>query len=105
MMYSSNLFAPLPVGGSRGRDSVLLPNGRNRGLNVAVSGDWAGGAPDQARALVTRMARLPGYTNTWKLVTVQLGGNDLCAYSCDSDRDTSPRAWRVRELASLRFPK
>ena len=34
----------------------------------------------------------------WKLVTVQLGGNDICAYSCDADRDTSPRAWRVRSM-------
>ena len=42
--------------GSRGSESVLLPgSGQRRGLNVAVSGDWAGGAPAQARDLVTRL--------------------------------------------------
>ena len=64
---------------------------------MAVSGDWAGGAPAQARDLVTSLRGLRGHRHKWKLVTVQLGGNDLCAYSCDSDRDTSPGAWRVRQ--------
>ena len=30
---------PRLVGGSRGRDSAILPSGAGRGLNVAVSGD------------------------------------------------------------------
>ena len=45
----------LLIGGSSGSDSVLFPDMEGRGLNVAVSGDWAGGAPAQARELVTRI--------------------------------------------------
>ena len=43
------------IGGSKGSDSAIFPDNEGRGLNVAVSGDWAGGAPAQARELLKRM--------------------------------------------------
>ena len=87
---------PRLVGGSRGRDSAILPSGAGRGLNVAVSGDWAGGARQQARELVRRVRKVPGHQHRWKLITVQLGGNDVCSYSCGAQQgDASPRAFKV----------
>ena len=92
---------PLLVGGSRGQDSAILPRGTGRGLNVAVSGDWAGGARGQARQLVRRVRRVPGQHNKWKLLTVQLGGNDVCSYSCGAQQgDASPRAFKVSQIKS-----
>ena len=35
---------PSLEGGSRGQESLILPTGSARGLNVAVSGDTSGGA-------------------------------------------------------------
>ena len=33
----------------------------------------------------------------WKLITVQLGGNDLCSYECGAEEgDASPGAYKVR---------
>ena len=46
---------PHLIGGSRGSDSAIFPDDQGRGLNVAVSGDWAGGAPAQARELVRKI--------------------------------------------------
>ena len=90
---------PRLVGGSRGRDSAILPSGTGRGLNVAVSGDWAGGARQQARDLVRRLRRVPAHHDKWKLITVQLGGNDVCSYSCGAEQgDASPRAFKVGQL-------
>ena len=32
----------------------------------------------------------------WKLITVQLGGNDLCSYECGAEEgDASPGAYKV----------
>ena len=33
----------------------------------------------------------------WKLITVQLGGNDLCSYECGAEEgDARPGAYKVR---------
>ena len=33
----------------------------------------------------------------WKLITVQLGGNDLCSYECGAEEgDARPAAYKVR---------
>ena len=66
---------------------------------MAVSGDWAGGARQQARDLVKRLRRVPAYDDKWKLITVQLGGNDVCSYSCGAlQGDASPRAFKVSQV-------
>ena len=66
---------------------------------MAVSGDWAGGASKQARKLVRRERRVPAQHNKWKLITVQLGGNDVCSYNCGAlQGDASPRAFKVSQV-------
>lgn len=53
-------------------------------LNVAKSGSIADDMPGQARLLVKKMknTKTIDYENDWKLVTLFIGGNDLCQY-CD----------------------
>ncbi len=72
--YSNNL-----AGASRGNDFALFDK-RTDSFNVAVSGQEANHIPDQARALVERMKQSKDfdYKNDWKLVTLFIGGNDLC---------------------------
>ncbi|XP_077996977.1 phospholipase B1, membrane-associated-like [Glandiceps talaboti] len=49
-------------------------------FNVAVPGSKAFNLPGQARRLIARMKAHPNvdYANDWKLVTLFIGGNDLC---------------------------
>ena len=47
-------YNPALVGGSSGSNSVIFPGREeSKGLNLAVSGAWARGAPAQAQSLVT----------------------------------------------------
>ncbi|XP_038606788.1 phospholipase B1, membrane-associated [Tachyglossus aculeatus] len=57
------------------------------GFNVAVGGAKAQDMPRQARALVERMKRSPevNLERDWKLITLFVGGNDLCVYCKDED--------------------
>mmetsp|Transcript_35161 Transcript_35161/g.104732 ORF Transcript_35161/g.104732 Transcript_35161/m.104732 type:complete len:332 (-) Transcript_35161:141-1136(-) len=60
--------------------------GGARGLNVAQSGARAKEALTQAVGLVAKAESLLGgaaYATTWKLVTMLLGGNDLCNVCSD----------------------
>ncbi|KAF6105531.1 phospholipase B1 [Phyllostomus discolor] len=52
------------------------------GLNVAVEGARARDMPAQARDLVERMKNSPEVSleEDWKLITLFIGGNDLCHY-------------------------
>jgi len=52
------------------------------GLNVAVPGDTNRGMADQANELMLLMLENPAidYYNDWKLVTIFIGGNDLCQF-------------------------
>lgn len=55
-------------------------------LNVAISGQEAKHIPDQARNLV-RLMRADAavdYENDWKVVTLFIGGNDLCDICIDT---------------------
>jgi len=58
------------------------------GLNVAVPGNIAEHMPGQARLLVSRMkARVDVNMNSdWKMITLLIGGNDLCHSCKDTDR-------------------
>ncbi|CAI5770822.1 phospholipase B1, membrane-associated [Podarcis lilfordi] len=57
------------------------------GFNVAVGGATAQNLPAQARGLVARMKNSPSinYQEDWKLVTIFIGGNDLCNYCLDKE--------------------
>ncbi|XP_065487748.1 phospholipase B1, membrane-associated [Caloenas nicobarica] len=62
-------------------------NDSNAFLNQAVPGAQAEHLPDQARSLVRLMKTDPriDFSADWKLITVHIGGNDLCNYCKDLD--------------------
>lgn len=78
-------YNPDVKGFSLGKGDV---NSDNAHLNVANPGDQARDMPAQANLLVERMKTEPGvdFENDWKLITLFIGGNDLCDY-CD-DKET-----------------
>ncbi|RUS83620.1 hypothetical protein EGW08_008588 [Elysia chlorotica] len=53
-----------------------------RNLNEAIIGARSRGFANQATSLVTKLKQDPNvdFENDWKLITVFLGGNDLCVY-------------------------
>jgi len=57
----------------------------NKGLNVAVSGDKSRDLLEQADSLIHRLQSDPkvNFEEDWKVVTVFIGGNDLCQYCGD----------------------
>ncbi|XP_058143634.1 phospholipase B1, membrane-associated [Dasypus novemcinctus] len=68
------------------------------GLNAAVEGARARDMPAQARNLVARMKSSPeiNLEKDWKLITLFIGGNDLCHY-CENPEAHSPAEY-VRHL-------
>lgn len=56
-------------------------------LNVADPGDESDAMPGQAEKLVERMKKEPhmDFENDWKVITVFVGGNDLCNYCDDKE--------------------
>lgn len=56
-------------------------------LNVAVAGETSSDIPRQAQELIDRMKKEPGvdFENDWKVITVFIGGNDLCDYCKDKE--------------------
>nr|XP_021145178.1 phospholipase B1, membrane-associated isoform X1 [Columba livia]XP_021145179.1 phospholipase B1, membrane-associated isoform X1 [Columba livia] len=62
-------------------------NDSNAFFNQAVPGAQAEHLPDQARNLVRLMKTDPriDFSADWKLITVHIGGNDLCNYCKDLD--------------------
>jgi phospholipase B1 len=57
-------------------------------LNVAVPGSTAEDLPEQAQELVKRLKNDPNvdFENDWKLITIFIGGNDVCAVCHDQSR-------------------
>ncbi|XP_078714139.1 LOW QUALITY PROTEIN: phospholipase B1, membrane-associated-like [Lampetra fluviatilis] len=80
-------FNPNLYGFSEGIGSKDSPNAR---FNVAVPGARARNLTGQAQELVTRMSsdNNINFNNDWKLVTIFIGGNDLCQY-CLSKGESS----------------
>ncbi|XP_045169925.2 phospholipase B1, membrane-associated-like isoform X2 [Mercenaria mercenaria] len=64
-------------------------------LNVAVAGETSQDMPDQARDLVSRLHN-PNFgvdlINEWKVITVFIGGNDLCDV-CNNQAIHSPSSY------------
>ncbi|CAF0892438.1 unnamed protein product [Adineta ricciae] len=60
-------------------------NAKNNGLNVAKSGARSYHMVEQADLLLTRLKneKLCDWNNDWKLVTLFIGGNDLCDFCSD----------------------
>ncbi|KAM4694182.1 phospholipase B1, membrane-associated [Discoglossus pictus] len=60
----------------------------NAMFNVAVGGSKAENMPTQARTLVNKMkeSNVISFNHDWKLITLFIGGNDLCQYCQNRDR-------------------
>ncbi|XP_043206266.1 phospholipase B1, membrane-associated-like, partial [Amphibalanus amphitrite] len=69
------------VGGSTGSGGPETPQSQ---FNVAKAGALHMAMPRQAHALVNRMRRDPriDFQNDWKMVTLMIGGNNLCSHVC-----------------------
>jgi len=59
-----------------------------RQLNMADGGATSEAVPEQARDLVERMKTFDGvnFEEDWKLITLFIGGNDLCSFCDDKER-------------------
>ncbi|CAL8317188.1 unnamed protein product [Merluccius merluccius] len=60
---------------------------KQKGFNMAVPGAKTSDIPDQIQALIKAMKenKKVDFDNDWKLVTIFVGGNDLCNYCTDQD--------------------
>jgi phospholipase B1 len=81
-------------------------NVRRSGLNVAEPGGDNADMPGQARFLINRIKNDThiDFWADWKMLTMFVGGNDLCA-SCDDWDKYSPEAYgaKVREAVDILF--
>ncbi|KAL3873507.1 hypothetical protein ACJMK2_036616 [Sinanodonta woodiana] len=77
-------YNPSVAGFSTGSGDV---NSKYAHLNVAVAGETSSDIPRQAQELIDRMKKEPGvdFENDWKVITVFIGGNDLCDYCKDKE--------------------
>ncbi|XP_036928598.1 phospholipase B1, membrane-associated isoform X2 [Acanthopagrus latus] len=89
-------FNPNIKGWSEGRGTTKA------GFNVAVSGAKISGIPGQVRRLIDNMKKDPtvDFENDWKLVTLLIGGNDLCQY-CNDRATLSPQNYSQHMMTSL----
>jgi len=69
-------------------------NNANSRLNCAVSGAIGADMPGQANTLVNKMKSDPNvnWANDWKVVTIWIGGNDLCRF-CNGNPEHTAAAY------------
>ncbi|XP_068574153.1 phospholipase B1, membrane-associated-like isoform X2 [Cebidichthys violaceus] len=89
-------FNPKIKGVSKGQGT------RHTGFNMAVSGAKIAGIPGQVRRLIDTMKNdsTVDFENDWKLVTLFIGGNDLCQY-CNDRASLSPQNYSLHLMTSL----
>ncbi|KAK7903960.1 hypothetical protein WMY93_016567 [Mugilogobius chulae] len=90
-------FNPDLKGMSTGQGSSLQSK-----FNMAVSGAKVAGIPRQVTRLIEAMKNDPSvdFENDWKLVTLFIGGNDLCSY-CNDRATLSPQNYSRHMMESL----
>ena len=79
-------FNPSLTGYNKGQNLFLF--GRSGiGLNAAVSGAEANDIPGQVKILIERLkaSKDLDWENDWKMISLFIGGNDLCRYSKDKE--------------------
>lgn len=71
-------------------------------FNKAVSGAKVAGIPGQVRSLIDAMKTDPdvNFEKDWKLITLFIGGNDLCSY-CNDRASLSPERYSHHMMTSL----
>ncbi|KAF4084484.1 hypothetical protein AMELA_G00129140 [Ameiurus melas] len=93
-------FNPDVFGFSQGRSK------RPNGFNMAVSGAKAIDIPGQVRDLVAALkdSTSVDFERDWKLVTLFIGGNDLCQY-CENPTSLSPKKYigHIREALDILY--
>ncbi|KPP68174.1 phospholipase B1, membrane-associated-like [Scleropages formosus] len=89
-------FNPLLRGFSVGQGS------KKKGLNMAVSGAKASQVPGQVQNLIQAMkdSKEIDFEKDWKLITLFIGGNDLCQYCLDQN-NLSPQNYSHHLRQSL----
>ncbi|KAM6912234.1 phospholipase B1, membrane-associated [Xenentodon cancila] len=89
-------FNPAIKGMSKGQGKTQT------GFNMAVSGANILGIPEQVRHLIDTMKNdtTVDFQNDWKLVTLFIGGNDLCQY-CNDRAMFSPKNYSYHMMTSL----
>ncbi|KAM4625850.1 phospholipase B1, membrane-associated-like [Polymixia lowei] len=75
---------------------------RRAGFNMAISGAKIAGIPGQVRRLIDAMKNNTAvdFEKDWKLVTLFIGGNDLCQY-CNNRASLSPKNYSLHMTESL----
>lgn len=78
------------------------PSSANAVFNIAVTGAVAEDLPSQARQLVEMLSDNPAvnYTEDWKVITLWIGGNDLCAV-CDELERYSAEKFQAHLMTTL----
>lgn len=86
-------FNPKLVGASE-CPTFALTSKKGAGFNAAVSGSKAYNLVNQAKILIQRMkeSKEVDFQNDWKLVTLFIGGNDLCQF-CKNKTLHSPQSY------------
>ncbi|XP_053684874.1 phospholipase B1, membrane-associated-like [Sabethes cyaneus] len=96
-------FNPKLVGYSLGD---AYPFHRETQFNMAEIGAVSYDMPFMARSLVKRIRSDPrvDFKRDWKLVTISIGGNDICSFVCTMERpDDLPEKHRLRMIKALRY--
>ena len=102
-------FNPYLIGFSKGSYLPIVTR-EGVGLNVAVSGHEANDIPNQARILIERIKNSKNLNiNDWKLITLFIGGNDICDFCKDLNLH-SPESYikyieQALELIQKELPK
>ncbi|XP_034419198.1 phospholipase B1, membrane-associated [Cyclopterus lumpus] len=89
-------FNPKIKGASKGQGKWQT------GFNMAVSGAKIAEIPGQVRRLIDTMKKdtTVDFENDWKLVTLFIGGNDLCQY-CNDRASLSPQNYSHHMMTTL----
>ncbi|KAK5852759.1 hypothetical protein PBY51_006602 [Eleginops maclovinus] len=90
------MFNPTLKGFSKGQGSI------RKAFNMAVPGAKTSGIPVQVQALIKAMKgnKEVNFEKDWKLVTIFVGGNDLCHYCLDQN-NLSPTNYSHNLMLSL----
>lgn len=83
--------------------STFFPTSKDgKGFNSAVSGQEANHLAEQAQRLVDRLrqSKVVDYQKDWKMITLFIGGNDLCDY-CKDPELHSPKQYLADIEAAL----
>ena len=99
--------------------NTLIPKMQNEDVfNVADSGATSGDLPKQAKRLIQLMRQdhKVNYAHDWKMVTIMIGGNDVCSNVCSGisnlkdPSDASPAGFirniqRTLDILQLDLPR